>query len=560
MHLRRQTRQLVALLLALGAALAPCAAAGAPKSMMVDPTSILVYNKPYVVRTWLKTICDKHRTKGSSNYIFNLVVMETGRKKLVGGQWLYEGSKNTAVLDTAGLDLIEDYYGCFDNIFVGTAVIPTSNPYAPGGDMASATHRWDKIILPSRLLAQAYDARYKAKFGSKPLHWYISYEANLNYFTSAALRGQYAATFNELIKDFKKLRPGASIMWSPNFWTKYASLGTSAKSSLQSALTDFFTRWETAGLNWVHFQDFVGASSYHNCSTGGISYGINASNAIGYYGLLNQAAGSALSSLRVNMELFRSTKGACNLFSCCAVGDKAEHASREAAYTAAGVPVGASFELRYWYPALYGPTGTACNKAETCNGNDDDCDLKVDEGLPPKSCGTDVGLCTKGTQTCSGGAWSACSGVGPGAETCNGKDDDCDGATDEGCTCVVGAKRGCGTDVGVCTKGTQTCSGGVWSACSGVGPGAETCNGKDDDCDGATDEACASPDAGIAVDAWSAGDLPTGDLPTAVDPPGSGGSAGCCRLHPGDDPSPPLGGILLALLVVVLLGRRTGAK
>jgi hypothetical protein len=89
-------------------------------------------------------------------------------------------------------------------------------------------------------------------------------------------------------------------------------------------------------------------------------------------------------------------------------------------------------------------------------------------------------------------------GVNPGAvETCNQVDDDCDGATDEGCDCTDGEERSCGTDVGTCELGQQTCAGGVWGDClGGVGPKTEECNGLDDDCDGIlpADEADADGD------------------------------------------------------------------
>jgi len=107
-----------------------------------------------------------------------------------------------------------------------------------------------------------------------------------------------------------------------------------------------------------------------------------------------------------------------------------------------------------------------------------------------------VGRCVQGTQTCSGEFWGDCVGaVLPLAELCgesghgNGVDDDCDGLTDEGCGCHEGDTRPCGDAGGVCSYGTQTCSGGDWSACAGgTPPGTEVCDGLDNDCDGLTDE------------------------------------------------------------------------
>ncbi len=136
--------------------------------------------------------------------------------------------------------------------------------------------------------------------------------------------------------------------------------------------------------------------------------------------------------------------------------------------------------------------------AENCDGVvDDDCDGITDEGCEcatgqTRTCGVDLGQCRSGAQTCVGGSWDDCTGhVGPSDESCDGFDNDCDGATDEGCLCAAGDTRPCGTDEGVCTQGDQTCVGGSWSGCEGaVGPKPETCDGEDDDCDGMTDEGC----------------------------------------------------------------------
>ncbi|WP_375769995.1 putative metal-binding motif-containing protein [Archangium gephyra] len=83
--------------------------------------------------------------------------------------------------------------------------------------------------------------------------------------------------------------------------------------------------------------------------------------------------------------------------------------------------------------------------------------------------------------------------VHPGAfEFCNGLDDDCNGGTDDtaqlGEPCVVPGKSG------ICAEGVRACPGGK-DVCQQVNAPAslDTCNGKDDDCDGIADE---KPDCG----------------------------------------------------------------
>jgi len=117
-------------------------------------------------------------------------------------------------------------------------------------------------------------------------------------------------------------------------------------------------------------------------------------------------------------------------------------------------------------------------KTETCNGVDDDCDGTVDEGCtcsPPGNwtyCGSDKGECIQGRQECgSDGKWGVvCIGQkGPQIETCNGKDDDCDGIVDN-----VNAGNSIVSTQCRCFNATET-------------PIAEICNGIDDNCDGIID-------------------------------------------------------------------------
>lgn len=113
-----------------------------------------------------------------------------------------------------------------------------------------------------------------------------------------------------------------------------------------------------------------------------------------------------------------------------------------------------------------------------------------------------VGICSDGIQTCSNGHWGLCVGeTTPATETCDGiLDEDCDNSIDEGCNCINGEEMTCGTNVGACEYGTQTCSGGAWGPClGGIKPNNEICDRLDNDCDGRTDEDLGSTTCGLGI-------------------------------------------------------------
>ncbi len=67
--------------------------------------------------------------------------------------------------------------------------------------------------------------------------------------------------------------------------------------------------------------------------------------------------------------------------------------------------------------------------AETCDGRDEDLDGRVDEDLPPLTCGDE--RCAREAPSCLDGRPQVCPPVVPTEETCNRLDDDCDGRIDE---------------------------------------------------------------------------------------------------------------------------------
>ena len=148
-------------------------------------------------------------------------------------------------------------------------------------------------------------------------------------------------------------------------------------------------------------------------------------------------------------------------------------------------------------------------RPEVCNGTDDDCDGHTDgQDLDlmaddVQNCEDQDGVCGGSVKTlgqCQNGSWGTCDGddylawdaAYEGTEaTCDGKDNDCDSATD---TALV-APGSCLT-MGVCASATEQCHGVVGWVCdypAKYEAGQEvTCDGKDNDCDGDEDE-----DAGL---------------------------------------------------------------
>jgi hypothetical protein len=128
---------------------------------------------------------------------------------------------------------------------------------------------------------------------------------------------------------------------------------------------------------------------------------------------------------------------------------------------------------------------------EECDDADNDCDGKVDEDVS-RVCGNAMPPCKQGTQACVNGAWSTdCIGeVKPSPEICDGVDNDCNGTPDETCSCVNGMTQVCGNPTPPCKQGTQTCTDGAWPTdCAGEVKGsAEVCDGLDNDCNGAVDQ------------------------------------------------------------------------
>lgn len=124
-----------------------------------------------------------------------------------------------------------------------------------------------------------------------------------------------------------------------------------------------------------------------------------------------------------------------------------------------------------------------------CDGSDSDCDGLYDEDYLslPMTCGIGACLAAGSTSCVIGEVVSVCTPLPPAPNdaVCDGIDIDCDGQADED---YVAPATTCG--IGVCAStGLMVCqSGATINTCTPGLPTAEVCDGMDNDCDAATDE------------------------------------------------------------------------
>lgn len=132
---------------------------------------------------------------------------------------------------------------------------------------------------------------------------------------------------------------------------------------------------------------------------------------------------------------------------------------------------------------------------ENCNGQDDDCNGQIDDGLIRPPANNQAGVCSGQLQSCGGHQgwlepnYALIASYEASEVTCDGLDNDCNGHVDDDLDAPLSA-----TQAGVCQGLTQECRGaGGWAepdyAAVPHYQEVETlCDGLDNDCDDARDE------------------------------------------------------------------------
>jgi hypothetical protein len=140
--------------------------------------------------------------------------------------------------------------------------------------------------------------------------------------------------------------------------------------------------------------------------------------------------------------------------------------------------------------AIDAPPDASCvpDGIEQCDGKDNDCNGLTDDvvGSPIGDlCDNQFGACSGGTKICQNGQIKCTKNPTP--ESCNNIDDNCNDDVDEG---DPGGGGICGTQAGACVAGTERCIGGQIE-CPDFQDHTgdpELCNGQDDDCDNVVDD------------------------------------------------------------------------
>ncbi len=137
--------------------------------------------------------------------------------------------------------------------------------------------------------------------------------------------------------------------------------------------------------------------------------------------------------------------------------------------------------------------------AETCDGADNDCNGAVDDAVPDQGAACESGLmgvCAGGTQRCDSGALRCVPNQTASAELCDGLDNDCDGLTDEDFNLVTDDTH-CGACTVSCDAGTRCAASRCQETACSDGVDNDLDNAKDCEDDSCLGRSCSGMDASV---------------------------------------------------------------
>lgn len=275
---------------------------------------IQVRNYPHdLLKEHLEHVRTEHKDKTKDDYVFNVVLDEVVAA--------------TGVIPSQ-FDIIKPYLPggdrqAFDNVFIGSRFVAWAgegSAYNEG--IRSASYRW------ANLDAQAAAWRGIGRLmEGRPWHGYVNYEGVLDYFQSATVAACWEAFLIQSVRDLHAIKPGAAVLWSPAVWSG-ALLTTVQVNNLRDTLRQVRLATNSRGINWLDLQDMMGRGRADVTVEDVKSW---------YLALKNDVA--LFDSLRVNIEMFTSDYKPI---------DPKVLADREDWYERNGIPVGASWEMRWW--------------------------------------------------------------------------------------------------------------------------------------------------------------------------------------------------------------------
>lgn len=228
------------------------------------------------------------------------------------------------VLDLAGLEV---YVGAPPVPWYGprpdtpTGLQPWMMPVAGAAGMLTGSYRWDQIHLDETL---ARTHGWNVYIGSE-----IGIDAIGDHPT---LRQGWEAYLIEACHRLHSLRP-MSVLWSPYAWDAWSTVSTTRRTKIAAAaktlIANTRTYSKTPGVGIVDLQDGRGAQPQEP-----------ETDAVNWFRLIKDCG----AEVRINMELFTPNLTPLPL---------EEVHRRRQFYDTNGVPVGASWEARYWLVPLY---------------------------------------------------------------------------------------------------------------------------------------------------------------------------------------------------------------